>query len=239
MALDRKPYRREAEDKRRLALVEATLALVAEGGAKTATVRAIAQRAGVTAGLIRHYFQGKDQLVTAAYRHLMERMTAESTAVLRAAPHDPHARLAAFVAAALKPPVVDPEALILWATFLQETYRDPAMKDTHSQTYLGFRDMLQDLIAALPTQRDEASLRRLAIACTAVIDGLWMEGCVLPEAFALGELVVIGVGSVGAILGIDLTPYLHLADMIPVDQLPADEIPAEEIPAGHDLDVLS
>ncbi len=218
MALDRKPYRREAEDKRRQALVDATLALVAEGGAKSATVRAIAQRAGVTAGLIRHYFQSKDQLITAAYRHLMERMTDESAAVLTAAPRDPHARLTAFVAAALKPPVVDPEALILWATFLQDIDRDPAIKETHALTYLGFRDMLQGLIAALPGTRDEASLRRLAIACNAVIDGLWMEGCVLPEAFACGELVAIGVGSVGAILGIDLAPYLHLADPIPSDQ---------------------
>lgn len=219
MAPDRKPYRREAEDKRREALVEATLAMVAEGGAQSATVRAIAQRAGVTAGLIRHYFQSKDQLVTAAYRHLMDRMTAESSAVLSAAPHDPFARLTAFVAAALKPPVVDAQALILWATFLQETQRDPAMKATHAQTYLSFRDMLQGLIAALPGDRDEASLRRLAIACNAVIDGLWMEGCLLPEAFACGELVAIGVRSVGAILGIDLLPYLHLADPIQPEQL--------------------
>ena len=212
MALDRKPYRREAEDKRRQALVEATLDLVAEGGAKSATVRAIAQRAGVTAGLIRHYFQGKDQLVTAAYRFHMDRMTDESAAVLNASPNDAFARLTAFVAAALKPPVVDPQALILWATFLQETHRDPAMKATHSQTYLSFRDMLQGLIAELPVSGDAANQRRLAIACNAVIDGLWMEGCVLPEAFAQNELVEIGVRSVGAILGIDLTPHLHLSD---------------------------
>lgn len=214
MVQDRKPYRREAEDKRRQALVDATLALVAEGGAKAATVRAIAQKAGVTAGLIRHYFEGKDQLIAAAYRHLMDRMTEDSAAVLNAAPSDPAARLAAFVAAALKPPVVDPEALILWATFLQETHRDPAMKATHSQTYLSFRDRLQGLIAALPGLRDAAEPRRMAIACNAVIDGLWMEGCVLPEAFGRGELVELGLRSVGAILGQDLMRYLVLSQPI-------------------------
>lgn len=214
MVQDRKPYRREAEDKRRQALIDATLALVAEGGARSATVRAIAQKAGVTAGLIRHYFQGKDQLIAEAYRHLMDRMTTDSAAVLNAAPSDPAARLAAFVAASLKPPVVDPEALILWATFLQETRRDPAMRQTHSQTYLSFRDMLQSLIAALPGTRGPAELRRLAIACNAVIDGLWMEGCVLPEAFAPGELAELGIRSVGAILGHDLSRYLLLSQPI-------------------------
>ena len=45
----------------------------------------------------------------------------------------------------------------------------------------------------------------LAIACNAVIDGLWMEGGVLPSAFAPDELSEIGIRSVGALLGIDLT----------------------------------
>ncbi|MBI1171737.1 TetR family transcriptional regulator [bacterium] len=213
MAQDRKLYRREAEDKRRLALIEATLALVSEGGARNATVRAIAQRAGVTAGLIRHYFEGKDQLIAAAYRHLMDRMTDDSAAVLNAAPNDPEARLASFVAASLKPPVVDPEAMVLWATFMTDTQRDAAMRGIHALGYLGFRNRLQSLIAALPGTRTEADLRRLAIAANAVIDGLWMEGSALPEEFANGELVDIGIRAVGAIIGVDLQRYLFLSDI--------------------------
>ena len=220
MVSDRKPYRREAEDKRRFALIEATLALVGEGGAKNATVRAIAQRAGVTAGLIRHYFQGKEQLITAAYRHLMDRMTDDAAAVLNAAPHDPRARLTAFVAASLKPPVMDPDGLVLWATFLQETQRDPAMKAIHAQTYLAFRDMLQSLIAALPGERTETDLRGLAISCNAVIDGLWLEGCLLPEAFARGELVALGIRSVGSIVGIDLMRFILISEPFQFDVRP-------------------
>ena len=212
MLAERRPYRREAVDKRRQALIAATLSLVSEGGARLATVRAIADRAGVTAGLIRHYFLSKDALIAAAYRHLMERMTADSAAVLKAAPRDPHARLAAFVAASLRPPVVDPEGLVLWASFIQETRRDATMLATHTSTYLGFRDLLQELIAALPQPRDAGELRRLAIACNAVIDGLWMEGSALPDAFAKGELVQIGIRSISAMLGVDLYPYLLLAD---------------------------
>ena len=212
MAVDRKTYRREAEDKRRQALIAATLALVAEGGARAATVRAIADRAGVTAGLIRHYFTTKDDLIMAAYRQLMTGMTEDSAAVLTSAPKDPHARLAAFVAASLRPPVVDSQAVVLWASFLQETKRNPAMLDIHQQTYLGFRDHLQGLIAALPNAPKECDLRQMAIACNAVIDGLWLEGSTLPDSFAKGELVRIGVRSIGAILGIDLTYYLILSE---------------------------
>ena len=212
MVEDRKPYRREAEDKRRQALIAATLSLVAEGGARAATLRAIAERAGVTAGLIRHYFQTKENLILQSYRHLMTSMTDHSTAVLTYAPRDPRARLAAFVAATLRPPVVDNEAVIRWASFIQETRRSPAMLDIHRQTYLGYRDHLQNLIAALPGTRSPTELRHLAIACNAVLDGLWMEGGTLPEIFATGELVQIGVKSVGAMLGVDLTYYLLLSE---------------------------
>jgi AcrR family transcriptional regulator len=216
LPVDRKPYHRAGEDTRRQALISATLALVAEGGAQAATVRAIAHKAGVTAGLIRHYFQGKETLMAAAYAHLMHRMTAHSAAVLRTAPQDPKARLAAFVTAALSPPVVDGEALVLWAAFMQETRRDPAMRQTHAQTYLAFRDQLQSLIADLLGHSAPQDLRRLAIACNAVIDGLWMEGCALPDAFAKSELVDLGLRAVGAILGTALSGGLSQTSLLPL-----------------------
>lgn len=204
----RRSYRREGEERRREALIAAALELVAEGGPQAATVRAIADRAGVTAGLIRHYFKTKEDLTRAAYRSMMDTMTAENAAVLDAAPDRPEARLAAFVAASLNPPVVDPVAVGRWAGFMHLVLRDDAMRDIHEATYLGYRDLLQSLIAALPRAVDAGRLRADAIACNAVIDGLWMEGSVLSDRFAPGEIEAIGLSSVGAILGVDLAAHL-------------------------------
>lgn len=201
---DRRPYRRESEERRRDDLISAALHLVSEGGPQAATVRAIAQRAGVTSGLIRHYFSSKEELTRAAYQRLMDRMTADSAIVLEGGPDDPIARLAWFVAASISPPVVDPVAVGLWAGFLHGVQRDTAMRDVHIATYLGFRDVLQSLIEALPRTVPSTQLRSDAIACNAIIDGLWLEGSVLPEAFATDEIVNIGLASVGAILKIDL-----------------------------------
>ena len=66
MKAARRLYRREGEESRRAALIAATQSLVAEGGPEAATVRAIAARAGVTVGLIRHYFQSKEELIRAS-----------------------------------------------------------------------------------------------------------------------------------------------------------------------------
>ncbi len=208
MTGDRRKFRREGEERRREALIAAALELVSEGGFRAATVRAIATRAGVTPGLIRHYFDNKEELTREAYRFVMERMTADSLAVLDSAPDTPAARLAAVVAASLRPPVTDAAALGLWAGFIHMVQHDPAMAGVHEATYLGYRDRLQDLIAALPGTGDAARQRRLAIACNGVIDGLWLEGCALPAAFGPGELERIGVEAVGAILGMDLAAHL-------------------------------
>ena len=198
----RRPYRREAEEKRRDDLIAAAIELVAEGGASAATVRAIADRAGVTPGLIRHYFETKEELTQTAYRQVMDRMTQSAVEALAAAPvDDPGARLAAFVAANFRPPVLDPVTLAVWAAYLHRTRSDAGMMSVHQATYLGYRDQLQALIAALPGRGDAARDRRDAIACNALIDGLWLEGAALPETFQPGELARIALDGIGAILG--------------------------------------
>lgn len=200
----RRPYRRESEERRRDDLIAAALDLVAEGGLHAATVRAIADRAGVTPGLIRHYFSSKEDLTRVAYHRLMEQMTADSAAVLQDGPEDATARLANFVVASVSPPVADPVAVGLWAAFVHDVRRDTEMRHVHTTNYLSFRNMLQGLIAALPRAVNDRQLLCDAIACNGVIDGLWLEGSILPEAFEPGEIASIALTSVGAILNVNL-----------------------------------
>lgn len=209
MTGDRRKFRREGEDRRREALIAAAIDLVAENGASGATVRAIADRAGVTPGLIRHYFQTKEDLTRAAYAEVMGRMiyasvTAAEDGADDGSDPDPAARLRAFVLANLRPPVADMTTVGLWAGFIHQVQRDLAMRETHRATYLDFRDRLQAMIAALPRPVDAARLRADAIACNAVIDGLWLEVATLPEAFEPGEMERIALSALGAILGFDL-----------------------------------
>lgn len=208
MSDDRRTYSRQPEERRRDSLIGAAIDLMAEGGIKAASVRAIAERAGVTPGLIRHYFRSKDDLTREAFRHMMDRMTAESTALAGAVTveDDPKAALVAIVRASLRPPVMQDEKVHQWAMFLHMIRQDPSLRDVHEEAYLGFRDRLQAVIQCLPGQTDATRARSLAIACNAVIDGLWLEGGTLPNHFEPGEIERIGLASVSAILGISLTP---------------------------------
>ncbi len=203
----RKTYVRLSEDQRKQALVQSALLLVSEGGFQAASVRAIADRAGVTAGLIRHYFGSKEALMRHAYETLMLDMTTRADAATVPAitgTDGPYVKIAAYVAASLRPPVLDIDRVSLWAGFINEVRRDPDVRAVHRQTYLGFRDRLERLIADLPREATPSRCRADAVACNGVIDGLWLEGSILSDDFARGEVEEIGLRAVEAILGVKL-----------------------------------
>lgn len=204
----RRPFRRAGEEARRTDLIEATLALIAEGGHEAATVRAIAARAGVTPGLIRHYFARKEDLVAAAHEALMTGLTEAAAARLDDLPRDPRARLAGFVAASVSPPVADPRVMALWAAAMQLVPRDSAMRRVHAVTYLAFRDRLEGLIAealrAAGRPADPPTLRAHAVAGNALIDGLWLEASALPELMAGMDLPALALSAFSRLLDLPL-----------------------------------
>lgn len=204
----RRPFRREGEEARRAALIQATLDCIAEGGPQAATVRAIALRAGVTQGLIRHYFATKEELIAAAHESLMTGLTEASAARLDELPGDPLARLAGLIANAVSPPVTDPRAMALWAASMQLVPRDDAMRAVHEATYLAFRDRLEALIAEALQSAGKpapaARTRALAIAGNALLDGLWIEASALPEHFAEGEMKTIAIKAFERLLDLNL-----------------------------------
>lgn len=209
MSTDRKPFRREGEDQRRRELVDATLAAIAELGMDRTTVREIAIRAGVTPGLIRHYFSGKDELVQAAYRQHVEQLAAHAEKAVAAAGDDPVARLAAFITGTLSPPVVDQTNLSLWAGFIGTVRTHAAMADVHREGYAHYRALAETLIgealAAAGRKTAKAECVRLGIMLNAVIDGLWLEGSLSPNEFVEGDLARTGLEAASAIIGLKLT----------------------------------
>lgn len=206
MSPERKPFRRIGPDQRRDAMTAGMLAVIAEDGIAAATTRAVAARAGVTPGLIRHYFDSKDALLSAAYERHMNDLTGATCNAGQGV--SAAARLAAFIDAGLRAPVVSAKAVSLWAGFLTHVQRSAQMREVHARTYAEFRDHLQGLIEAALHEAGRrpkpGALRHHAIACNAVIDGLWLEGGILPGAFAPGELATIGLDSIGAMLDLPL-----------------------------------
>lgn len=193
---------------RRAELIEATLAIIAEEGLHAATLRRVAERAGVSNGLIRHHFSGKQPLILAAYAETIARMTAPGRAVLARLDLPPVARMAAFVRASLDPTVTEPRLFSVWASFVALVHVDPDFHATHRAGYRDyqgcFEPLVRDILTAAGRADELSQAPRLAMQINALIDGFWVEGSLLAQDFADGQLHALALDGVGRILNIDL-----------------------------------
>ncbi|WP_165190038.1 TetR family transcriptional regulator C-terminal domain-containing protein [Caulobacter soli] len=180
----RAPFTREAADVRRTALIEAAMRVLADKGVAGASVRTICAEAGVSAGLLRHYFDGVDALIAAAYEATGALIDAALEAAVEAAGSEPRARLSAYLIANFAPPVQDPRLLATWLAFWSLVKVDPAIAAIHRRTYAGYRARLEELLAACDPKVDA---RLAAIGLTAVVDGLWLELCLDATVFTPAE----------------------------------------------------
>jgi AcrR family transcriptional regulator len=171
MTAARQAFTRESADARRADLIEATAAVLAEAGLAGTNVRAICARAGVSPGLLRHYFDGIDDLVAATYQATSDRMDAIFAGAVEGAGPDPRARLTAYLTASFRPPVTDPELLGAWTAFWALARSDARMAAIHAESYAGYRERLGDLLVACGAE----DAGWLAIMLTATVDGLWLE----------------------------------------------------------------
>ncbi len=185
--MDRARFVRTTPDKRRQDLIDATARCLAERGVAGASVREICKRAGVSAGLLTHYFKGIDALVVETYRDVTSRVAAEMDRAVAEAGDDPGARLNAYVLASFRPPVLDVDLLATWIAFWGLVKSDPEIAAAHRESYGGFRGALERLIEAAKPTLDPAEVRLAAIAITATIDGLWLELCLDHASFTPQE----------------------------------------------------
>jgi AcrR family transcriptional regulator len=185
-------YTRAEPDARRQSLIEAAARVLAARGASGASVRVICAEAGVSPGLLRHYFDGIDALIADAYRWTDTRVGEWLDEAMAAAGPGPRARLLAYVTASFRAPIADPNLLATWIAFWSLARSNAEMGRLHGEIYAGYRAEIEALLAAcgVPAER----LRLSAVGVTALVDGLWLELCLAPDTFTAEEASGIAEG---------------------------------------------
>jgi TetR/AcrR family transcriptional regulator, transcriptional repressor of bet genes len=171
MSEPRQAFKRKDPAVRRDLLIAATARCLAKYGAQGVSVRAICKEAGVTPGLLRHYFTGIDDCIAEAYRATGERVEKALLCALDAAPQTPRDRLLAYLTASFAPPIADGELLATWLAFWGLTKTDARIADLHAQIYGTYRRNLEIFIG----DYKPGDHRLTAVALTALVDGLWLE----------------------------------------------------------------
>jgi AcrR family transcriptional regulator len=137
--------RRLPPDRRRDAIVDATLAVARRKGLASTTVRDVAAEMGSSSGLVHHYFDSMDEVLAAAFEKAAERDLAASEAAMAAEP-DAVAALRRFFATYA--PVDKDWAFQLWLDAWAEAARRPALQATSRRLNLAWVALLERTLAA-------------------------------------------------------------------------------------------
>lgn len=204
MSAARKPrYERQVASDRREALVDAAIESLKRWGHEGLSVRRIAAEAGVSIGLINHYFPSKDGLVAESYRTFSRRLAASFETAVEKAGSDAGARLRAYFDAFFSSPNLDPQVLTAWVVYWSLVQVSPEMRAVHQEESGGYGDVLGRLLADLARERGlpppESDLTVTGLV--ALLDGLWLKWCLDPESYRRKDAAALCEAWVDRVIG--------------------------------------
>jgi betaine-aldehyde dehydrogenase len=163
--------RDEGEEVRRAQLIEVTIDSLAEVGYVGTTLAEIARRAGVSPGLVAHYFGDKDSLLSGAFRTLARSLAARVRARLALA-HSARGRVQAVIDTNLAPEEFDKRTGTAWLAFWGQVLHVEGLKRVQTAYQ---RRMLSNLRSDLRLMIPGDEARSLAAMIAAMIDGVWLR----------------------------------------------------------------
>jgi TetR/AcrR family transcriptional repressor of bet genes len=156
---------------RRQQLIDATIASLGERGFSDTTVQTISRQAGVSPGIIHHYFGGKEELLVATMRCMLLQLRNDAVASLAAA-KTPRERLLAVIDANFATSQFTPQVINAWLGFWAQVPHVPALARLQRVNSRRLHsNLMHSLRKLMPHERAETVSRGLA----AMIDGLWLR----------------------------------------------------------------
>lgn len=164
---------------RRHQLIQATMEAIDEVGLANTTVARIAKLAGVSAGIISHYFGGKGGLLEATMRQILSDL-GNAVASRRALIVDDSAKshIRAIIDGNFDRSQVHRPVSKTWLAFWASSmHRD----DLQRLQYVNDRRLYSNLCHQFRRCLPKQDARDAAAGLAALIDGLWLRGALAPE----------------------------------------------------------
>jgi TetR/AcrR family transcriptional repressor of bet genes len=159
------------EDLRRRQLIAATITSIHEQGFANATISRISKNAGLSGGIVAHYFDDKAGLLAATMRSLAQDLLRETVKRLKAA-GTPAERIDAVILANFSDEQNAPESVSAWLAFWAEARKAPALWRIQK---INERRLLSNLRHAFRQLLPDNEAKLAAAGLAAMIEGLWLR----------------------------------------------------------------
>ncbi|SIS16718.1 TetR/AcrR family transcriptional regulator [Williamsia sterculiae] len=176
-------------EERRGLIVAATMRVVDQVGLEGVTVRAIAREAGVSTGVLAHYFANKADILVAAHRAAFEQV-ANRIETLRSTTRDPVDLLCRALEEALP---LDRLRLLeaqidvsFFGLALHDSTLRAARQASYASTVLGWQELIEEVVD-LGFAQPGVDSTALAVETVALIDGISVQAVLFPEEMTVAR----------------------------------------------------
>jgi len=197
-------HRGEVGQRRRLQIIEAASAIIAEEGIAELSLSAIEKRTDMSRGQLTYYFRTKEAILLAVFDHMLAQMqkraeAGEGPPGCALASLEGGERIRAFLSFMVLRPPEAPEFHALQYTFLSQIgYRDD-FRERLAGLYEAWRQGLAGDLAG--GARRAASPRTLATFIQALLHGLAIQRFADPASYDRGEMLALCLGLLEPYLG--------------------------------------
>jgi len=153
-------------------LIDATLMSVEQHGLQHTTINTISKLAGMSSGIISHYFGGKQGLIEAALRYLLDQLKQALLIKTMGKDLSPIDRLFMIVEANFTELQRSNAATKTWLSFWSQAMHDPGLaRLQHVNSQRLYSNLLYSFKKLLPSSNAIDAAKQTA----AVIDGFWLR----------------------------------------------------------------
>jgi TetR/AcrR family transcriptional repressor of bet genes len=189
-------------------LVEATIASIAQDGLAGASIERITRRAGVSRGLVRHYFGAKSNLLAEAFRKLAQDFREMLGMHLEAAPGGDRvaeSRLRQSILPMFERLAPAPDRQYAWFGFWALARSEPQIAQLNHELYEEVVKHLGSQVADVARRRgmtvDAAAAGR---GLAAMMEGSWVHSVIGVEGMTVAEAQRLSLDYVARLLGGEL-----------------------------------
>ena len=166
---------------RKQQLIDATLQSIGEFGLQNTTIVTISRIAGLSSGIISHYFGGKQGLIEATIMHLLEQLRLALLSRISVENLTATERLKIIIEANFTSFQRSTPAIKTWLSFWAESMHEPKLSRLQN---INSKRLYSNLLFSFRQLLTEDAAKTAAKQTAAMIDGFWLR-CALstkPEA---------------------------------------------------------
>ena len=181
---------------RRRQLIDATIETIHEYGLADATVTRIAKKAGVSPGIVHHYFADKDELLFETMRDMLSDLRRQAVLCLNRA-KTPRQRVFAILDASFSSEQFSPEVVTAWLALYASSRNSASLTRILALYHHRLRSNLVDALKKLDPSGAHGFQ---AEAIAAVIDGLYLRAALNPALHDMNNPKALAVDLVSHFL---------------------------------------